>query len=68
MVRIERWITRAGKGVRLYATNRKMPAGMNTIECLEKSIEAAEIRTAIEECRDVCRFGVVAPFKRQVPR
>lgn len=67
MVRIERWITGAGKGVRLYAANRKMPAGMNTIEWLENTVEAAEISTAIEERRDVCRLGMVAPFKRQVP-
>lgn len=40
---------------------------MSPVERLEGIIEAAEVRTAGDELRDVARFGLLAPRKGDVP-
>lgn len=41
---------------------------MNPIDCLENSIEVAEISIARDEARDICRFGLVTLDKGDIPR
>jgi len=68
MVEIEGRIAGAGIGVYVQTANGEVPAGMNTIECFEISIEAAEVSTAIDEIDDICGFSLIAPDKGEVAR
>ncbi len=68
VVQIEGRVAGAGKGVEPEAADGKVPAGMNTVEGLEDGVEAAEVGTARDDARDICRLGLVAPGKGQVAR
>jgi len=63
MVEIEGRIAGAGIGVYVQTANGEVPAGMNTIDCFEISIEAAEVSAAIDEIDDICGFSLIAPDK-----
>lgn len=66
MVQPERGIAGTGIGVVVQAANGEVPARMDTLDCLEDGVEAAELGTRSDGPHDVCGLGLVAPDEGEV--